>query len=75
MVTKTIDPETLWESLCYTSVEECPFPTPEDIKRYLETVVVKEGIKCLDVPPFNYLSIEKLSRILWDFQNRFISNN
>ena len=75
MIIKTTDPEILWESLCDTSVEECPFPTPEDIRRYLETVVVKEGIKCLNVPPFNYLSIEKLSRILWDFQNRFISNN
>ena len=75
MVIKTIDPETLWESLCDTSVEKCPFPTPEDIKRYLETVVTKEGIKCLDVPPFNYLSIKELSYILWNFQSSSITNN
>tara|TARA_R110000824_G_scaffold22325_5_gene81849 strand:- start:506 stop:733 length:228 start_codon:yes stop_codon:yes gene_type:complete len=75
MVIKTIDPEILWESLCDTSVKKCPFPAPKDIKRYLETVVAKEGIQCLDVPPFKYLSIEELSHILWDFQYSFISSN
>ena len=75
MVIKTTNPEILWESLCDTSVKKCPFLTSEDIRRYLETVVVKEGIQCLDVPPFNYMSIDKLSNILWNFQNRSISNN
>ena len=75
MVIKTTNPEILWESLCDISVEKYPFPTPKDIKRYLETVVAKEGIQCLDVPPFKYLSIEELSHILWDFQYSSVSNN
>ena len=75
MVIKNINPEILWGSLCDIPVKEYPFPTLEDIKRYLETVVTKEGIKCLDVPPFNYLSIKELSYILWNFQSSSITNN
>ena len=75
MVIKTTNPEVLWESLCDTSVEHCPFPTPEDIRLYLETVVTKEGVKCLDEPPFKYLSIEEISHILWTFQSNSVSNN
>jgi|TARA_Y100000310_G_scaffold94852_1_gene92618 hypothetical protein len=68
MLTNTANPKELWESLCDISARENPFSNLEDVKRYLETVVAKEGINCFDVPPFDTLSISELSEILWKYQ-------
>ena len=68
MLTKTTDPQELWESLCGISARENPFSDLEDVKEYLETVVVEEGINCLDIPPFDTMSIIELSEKLWKFQ-------
>ena len=68
MLTKMADPKELWESLCGISARENPFSNLEDVKRYLETVVAKEGTNCFDVPPFNTRSIAELSEILWQYQ-------
>jgi hypothetical protein len=68
MLTKTTDPQELWESLCGISARENPFSDLEDVKEYLETVVVNEGINCFDIPPFDTMSIKELSEKLWKFQ-------
>ena len=68
MLTKMADPKELWESLCGISARENPFSNLSDVKRYLEMVVVKEGVNCFDIPPFDSMSIEELSEKLWKFQ-------
>ena len=68
MLTKMADPRELWESLCGISARENPFSTLGDVKRYLETVVVKEGINSFDTSTFDSLSIDELSEILWRHQ-------
>ena len=74
MLTKITSPKEIWDSLCGTSAKEHPFRDRDDVKRYLETVVVKEGVNCFDVPPFNSLSIVELSEILWGYQVTYSHN-